>query len=199
MRTSLRRALLWAPSLLLLAACASSVTLTDPPLAKLSVAGASTSTRVKLASLSGDPCFRKEVLDYLRKPGGLRLAETGEESDLTLSGELRRLEVHSNRGDKEVSLIYFTAFIVTAPIAAVMYGAKDWHADAAAEGKLEAVDRAGATLWSKELTVSLSETQRTMPTAEALKTAMSAGACQKLATTLLNALAEELASRRGPR
>jgi hypothetical protein len=62
-----------------------------------------------------------------------------------------------------VAMAYFTAFVVTAPIAAVMSGAKDWHADAAAEGELTAMDASGATVWRKEMTVAIAESQRTMP------------------------------------
>ena len=136
--------------------------------------------------------LQQGVAQYLGQAGGLQLAVEGQPADLTVSGTLRRIEVHSNRGDKEVAMAYFTAFIVTAPIAAVMYGAKDWHADAAAEGQLTALNRFGTPVWTKELTVSVSETQRTMPTHDAVKTGMSAAACQKLATTLLNGLAEAL-------
>ena len=64
-----------------------------------------------------------------------------------------------------MAINYFTAFVVTAPIAAAMYAAKDWQADAAAEGTLSATDPA---------------------------------ACQKLAATLLNALAESLPARPTP-
>jgi hypothetical protein len=45
-------------------------------------------------------------------------------------------------------------------------------------------------------TVSISESQRTMPSDAALKTAMTAAVCQKLAATLLNGLTESLS---GPR
>jgi len=77
-----------------------------------------------------------------------------------------------------------------------MYGAKDWRADAAADGELIATDPSGAIIWRKAVTVSVSERQRTMPSADALKTAMTAAVCQKLATTLLNGLAEHLAAAR---
>ena len=105
-------------------------------------------------------------------------------------------EVHSNRGDKEVSLLYFTAFIITAPIAAAMYGAKDWHADAVADGEVVAADAAGTVIWRKSVTVSIAESQRTMPSDEALRAAMTSAVCQKLAATLLNGLTEHLANRR---
>jgi hypothetical protein len=178
--------------MMLLGACASSITLSEPPLARLTASGALEGVRVSLGRFDGDGCFRQEIARYLDQPGGLRLAAEGQPVDLTVSGNLRRIEVHSNRGDKEAAMTYFTAFIITAPIAAVMYGAKDWHADAAAEGQLTALNRAGTPVWTEELTVSVSETQRTMPTHDAVKTAMSAAVCRKLATTLLNGLVEAL-------
>ncbi len=92
--------------------------------------------------------------------------------------------------------MYFTAFVITAPIAAAMYGAKDWHADAAADGEVVAADAAGTVIWRKSVTVSIAESQRTMPSDEALKAAMSSAVCQKLAATLLNGLTEHLANRR---
>ena len=134
------------------------------------------------------------MVSYLARPGGLQLAKDGEVPDATASGQLRRVEVHSNVGDKAVAIPYYTAFVFTAPIAAVMYGAKDWHADAAAEGVLIVADRAGYVRWTKELTVSVSETQRTMPSDAAVKTAMHQAACEKLATTLLNAFTEAVAA-----
>jgi len=178
----------------LLGGCASSITLSEPPVAKLTT---SDRVRVALGRFEGDECFAKNVAGYLAQPGGLRLPGDGQTADVTASGQLRRIEVHSNLGDKAVSLAYFTAFIITAPIAAVMYGAKDWHADAAAEGQLTVSNSAGATAWTKELTVSVSETQRTMPSDEAVKTAMRGAACEKLAATLLNAFAEAVAADPG--
>jgi hypothetical protein len=178
----------------LLGGCASSITLGDPPVAKLTK---SDRLRVVLGPFEGDQCFQKAVVGYLAQPEGLQLAGDGQPADVTISGQLRRIEVHSNLGDKVAALSYFTAFIITAPIAAVMYGAKDWPADAAAEGQITVFNRAGATAWTKELTVSVSETQRTMPDDAAVKTAMSGAACEKLATTLLNAFAEAVAANPG--
>lgn len=180
-----------ALSATLFSGCASSITLSEPPVAKLTTSG---EALVALGPFEGDGCFQKTVAGYLAQPAGLRLAPEGQMADVTLSGQLRRIEVHSNLGDKAVALSYFTAFIVTAPIAAVMYGAKDWHADAVAEGQLTASTHAGTTAWTKELIVSVSETQRTMPSDDAVKTAMGAAVCEKLATKLLNALAEALAA-----
>lgn len=178
----------------LLGGCASSIALSEPPVEKLTM---SDRVRVALGRFEGDQCFQKTVAGYLAQPGGLQLSGDGQTADVTISGQLRRIEVHSNLGDKAVALSYFTAFIITAPIAAVMYGAKDWRADAAAEGQLTVSNRAGATAWAKELTVSVSETQRTMPNDAAVKTAMSGAACEKLATTLLNAFAEAAAANPG--
>jgi hypothetical protein len=175
--------------------CASSVTLTSPPVAKRAPEFPA-SPRARLGDFTGAPCLREEVARYLSSPGGLQLAADGAPGDVTLTGAATRLEVHSNRGDKEAALAYFTAFVITAPIAAVMHGAKDWHADAAADGELVASDATGAIIWKRSVTVSVSESQRTMPTDEALRDAMTAAVCQKLAATLLNGLTEHLASRR---
>jgi len=177
--------------------CASSVTLATPPQAKHVPAGLAAPLRAQPASFGGAPCMREAVVRYLEAPGGLVLAADRSAADLVVSGNVTRVEVHSNRGDKEVSLLYFTAFVVTAPIAAVMYGVQEWRADAAADGDLVAADPAGSVVWRKAITVSVSETQTTMPTAEALKTAMTQAVCQKLAATLLNGLADHLATARG--
>ena len=176
--------------------CSSTVVLTVPPTAKQAPVELSRLPRVRLGELTGAPCFREEVTRYLSSPGGLQLGTEGGPSDLTLTGAATRIEVHSNRGDKEVAMLYFTAFVITAPIAAAMYGAKDWHADAAADGELVASDATNTAVWRKSVTVSISESQRTMPSHDALKTAMTNAVCQKLAATLLNGLAEHLASRR---
>ena len=89
-------------------------------------------------------------------------------------------------------MLCFTAFVITAPIAAAMYGAKDWHADAAADGELIALDTANTVIWKRSVTVSISESQRTMPSHDALTAAMTGAVCQKLAVTLLNGLTEHL-------
>ena len=180
---------------LVASACASSVTLTVPPVDKLRPAGWREAVRVALGPIAGEPCFAEALKGYLAQPGGLQLADKREAAYASLTGRVDRIEVHSNRGDKEVSLLYFSAFIITAPIAAAMYGAKDWHADAAAEGSLSAADPSGRVIWQKTLTVSVSETQRSMPSADALNAAMTAAACQKLAATLLNAFAEHVGAQ----
>jgi hypothetical protein len=192
-----RRAVAWVVSAALAGGCASSVTLATPPQAKQVPAGLATPLRAQPASFGGAPCMREAVVRYLEAPGGLVLAADRSAADLVLSGNVTRVEVHSNRGDKEVSLFYFSAFIITAPIAAVMYGVKEWRADAAADGDLVAADANGSIVWRKAVTVSVSETQTTMPTDEALRTAMTQAVCQKLAATLLNGLADHLATARG--
>jgi hypothetical protein len=191
-----RRAVACVAAAALAAGCASSVTVTTPPQAKSVPPGLARPLRAQPASFSGSSCLRDEVVRYLEAPGGLVLAPDRTTADVMLSGNATRVEVHSNRGDKEVSVLYFTAFVITAPIAAVMYGTKEWRADAAADGELVASDPTGAVLWRRAVTVSLSETQTTMPSAEALKTAMTAAVCQKLAATLLNGLTEHLAAAR---
>lgn len=173
--------------------CSSSLVLTTPPVAKVVPDTLKRKITVRVGNIEGPECFRTELMAYLASPGGLERVSASEREELTLDGGVRRIEVHSNRGDKEAAMLYFTVFVVTAPIAAAMYGAKDWYADAAAEGQLTATDPAGRVLWSKELTVSVAERQRSMPTDEALKAAMSSAACQKIAATLLNALAEHVA------
>lgn len=196
MRSPAPRAIAAALVLGLSCGCSSSVVLTVPPVAKQAPAELSRPPRARLGELTGAPCFREQVKYYLSSPGGLQLANEGGPFDLTLTGSATRIEVHSNRGDKEVALLYFTAFIITAPIAAAMYGAKDWHADAAADGEVVAADAAGTVIWRKSVTVSIAESQRTMPSDEALRAAMTSAVCQKLATTLLNGLTEHLANRR---
>jgi hypothetical protein len=176
----------------LCSACASSVTLSTVPVAKQTPVLPAGSPRARLAEFTGAPCFREEVQRYLSSPGGLQLASQPGPDELTLAGRTTRIEVHSNRGDKEAAMLYFSAFVITAPIAAAMYGAKDWHADAAADGDLTASDPTGVTIWSRGVTVSVAESQRSMPSREALEVAMTAAVCQKLAATLLNALTDYL-------
>jgi hypothetical protein len=191
-----RRVLACALAGALVSGCASSVAVTTPAQVKSVPPGLTRPLRAQPGVFGGSSCLLDEVVRYLETPGGLVLAADRTTADLMLSGNLTRLEVHSNRGDKEVSVLYFAAFVVTAPIAAVMYGTKEWRADAAADGELVAADTAGALLWRKAVTVSFSEKQTTMPSAMALKTAMTAAVCQKLAATLLNGLTEHLASIR---
>jgi hypothetical protein len=174
------------------AACSSAVTLTTEPVAKRAFPPARGRVSAQLGGLRGHACLRNEMVRYLSMPGGLQLAESSERPDFTLEGAVSRIEVHSNRGDKEASIAYFTAFVITAPIAAAMYGMKDWHADAAADGELSALDNNGKTVWTKKLTVSVTESQRTLPTREALNTAMEAAVCQKLAVNLLDALTDAI-------
>jgi hypothetical protein len=178
------------------AGCSSTITLTTPPTEKDRAAHSGALPHARLGDFSGAPCFREEMHRYLATPGGLQLATDPGPFDLTLSGAVTRIEVHSNRGDKEAALAYFTAFVITAPIAAAMYGAKDWHADAAADGELTASDRTNAVVWKKSITVSIAENQRTMPSDDALKAAMTSAVCQKLAATLLNGLTEHLTAPR---
>lgn len=196
MRPRAQRTIAVALVFFLSAACSSTVELTIPHTAKQAVPDVSRLPRAHLGDFTGPPCFREEVKRYLASPGGLQPALEGVPSELTLSGGATRIEVHSNRGDKEVAMLYFTAFVITAPIAAAMYGAKDWHADAAADGELVASDSTNTVIWRKSVTVSVSESQRTMPSHDALKTAMSSAVCQKLAATLLNGLTEHLSSGR---
>lgn len=178
-------------------ACSSSVTLNTEPVTKRTIGTHQRRVAAQLGSMQGRACLRDEMMGYLSMPGGIELAGSGESPDFTLTGEVSRIEVHSNRGDKEASIAYFTAFVITAPIAAAMYGIKDWHADAVAEGELSALDSGGKAIWTKKLTVSITETQRTLPTREALNTAMEAAVCQKLAVNLVDALTDAIRANPG--
>ena len=177
------------------AACSSAVTLSVPPVERVGPTPLRPPVRVTVGGVAGDECFRREIGEYLAGSAVLRVAAPGENPDLSLSGELQRIEVHSNRGDKEVAILYFSAFVVTAPLALLVYLTQEWRADAAAEGVLAAVDPDGRRVWSRALTVSVAETQRALPSREALNAAMHAAVCRKLATTLLNALAAERAGQ----
>jgi hypothetical protein len=188
------RSILSALVLVLSVGCSSTVTLTVPPAAKQASAQFSGLPRARLGAFTGAACFPEEASRYLSALGGLQLATEHALSDLTLSGAVTRIEVHSNRGDKQAAMLYFTAFVITAPIAAAMYCAKDWHADAAADGELIALDTANTVIWKRSVTVSISESQRTMPSHDALTAAMTGAVCQKLAVTLLNGLTEHLTS-----
>ena len=175
------------------AACSSTVTLSDPPVERARPTAFQRPLRVAVNGISGDACFRREVDEYLAGSEVLQASSPDVSPDLVLSGDLRRIEVHSNRGDKEVAILYLSAFVVTAPLALKLYLVQDWRADAAAEGTLVAADPRGRRVWSLALTVFIIETQRTLPSHNALNTAMKAAVCRKLATTLLNALAAEQA------
>ena len=178
-------------------ACSSSVTIATEPVTKRAFGPDPRVISARLGALSGRACLRDELIRYLSMPGGIQLARPHEGADLTIEGSVSRIEVHSNRGDKEAAIAYFTAFVITAPIAAAMYGLKDWRADAAADGALSARNPAGEVIWTKRLTVSIAETQRTLPTRDALNAAMEAAVCQKLAISLVDALTDAIAASPG--
>jgi hypothetical protein len=102
------------------AGCSSSVTLTQEPMAKLPFTGTQARVTAKLGDVRGAGCLRDEIMRYLSMSDGVELAASAEAANLTLSGKVTRIEVHSNRGDEEAAIAYFTAFVITAPIAVVM-------------------------------------------------------------------------------
>jgi hypothetical protein len=111
-----------------------------------------------------------------------------------VSGKIHRIAVYSNVFDKQVLVGWYTAFIITAPLAAVSYFGTGWRADAVATGEITALDgRTGQVIWRGAETFVAGEEAKSLPSEEAIAKAMADLACRNLATKLLNRFLESLA------
>lgn len=181
--------------LFLLTACASTVELKAPLVAPVYPEALAAGRWVRIDEFEGAGCFRQHVRNYLAESGKFSVAPGSgtEDPDFIVSGKIHRIAVYSNVFDKQVLVGWYTAFIITAPLAAVSYFGTGWRADAVATGEITALDgRTGQVIWRGAETFVAGEEAKSLPSEEAIAKAMADLACRNLATKLLNRFLESL-------
>ena len=180
---------------LCLAACTSTVELKAPLAAPVYPEGLAAGGRVRIGEFEGAACLQEHVQSYLAGSGKFAVEPGGrtDDPDLVVSGKIHRIAVYSNVFDKQVLVGWYTAFIITAPLAAASYFGAGWRADAVATGEITVLDgRAGQVVWKGAETLVVGEEGRSLPSEEAITKAMADLACRNLATKLMNRFLESL-------
>jgi len=193
--SSMRRILRLTALLLCLAACASTVELKAPLVSPVYPEKLAAGRSVRIGEFEGAACFQEHVQSYLAGSGKFAVAPGGrtDDPDLVVSGKIHRIAVYSNVFDKQVLVGWYTAFIITAPLAAASYFGAGWRADAVATGEIAVLDgRAGKVIWKGAETYVVGEEGRSLPSEEAIAKAMADLACRNLATKILNRFLESL-------
>lgn len=179
----------------LLTACASSIEVKAPFVPRIYPEELKAGLRIRIGQFEGANCLPQHVQNYLVESGKFTVVSgvTDTDTDLGVSGKLHRIAVYSNVFDKQVLVGWYTAFIITAPLAAVSYFGTGWRADAVATGEITATDgRTGQTIWTGAETIVVGEEARSLPSEDAVAKAMADLACRNLATKLLNRLLDSL-------
>lgn len=185
-----------AINLFLLAACASTIEVKAPVMPRIYPEELKAGLRIRIDQFEGGDCFSQNVRNYLVESGKFTVVSglTDVDTDLKVSGKLHRIGVYSNVFDKQVLVGWYTAFIITAPLAAASYFGMGWRADAVATGEIVATDgRTGQTIWTGAETIVVGEEAKSLPSEDALAKAMADVACRNLATKLLNRFLDSLA------
>jgi hypothetical protein len=171
------------------------VELKAPSVAPVYPEGLAAGGRVRIGEFEGAACLREHVQSYLAGSGKFAVAPAGrtDDPDLVVSGKIHRIAVYSNVFDKQVLVGWYTAFIITAPLAAASYFGAGWRADAVATGEITVFDgHAGRVVWKGAETIVVAEEGKSLPSEEAITQAMADLACRNLATKLMNRFLESL-------
>lgn len=197
----------------LLSGCASTVSISTPLLTREYPEGLDGERKVLLVGFQSQTgkCFREEIEVYLRESKGFAVLTSpepledrqlekfieGHKVNFVLSGDVDRHEAGSNAKDRNFTVGYFTAFIITAPIAYGYAAATDWKGYALASAKMSVVDtRTDDTIWSLKDSISINEQGNELVADDKIKEALLPIACKNLVTKMLNNFMRSYATTR---
>jgi len=187
----------------LLSGCASAVPISTPLLSREYPEGLVGEKKVLLTGFQtqAGKCFREEIEVYLRESKGFAVLTSpeplddrqlekvieGQKVNFVLSGDVDRYEAGSNAKDRNLTVGYFTAFIITAPIAFFYAASTDWKGYALASAKMSVVDtKTDETIWSLKDSTSINEQGNELVSDDKIKKALLPIACKNLVTKMLN-------------
>lgn len=156
-------------------------------------------------------CLREEIKEYLKHSNGFTVVDYPKNLDdraheeflvnngigLVLSGNLEGYTANSNGDDRKASIIYFTAFIITAPIALGIYLSTNWEAYGLTSGSMQVTDTSTDLVFSdqKKINARVQTTGKSLASEEEIKEALFPSACKALATNLINNFVDDYRTR----
>jgi len=150
---------------------------------------------------NGGECIKKQIKDYIEElkhfivisPSDFlnkkQLGKFIEENkiDLVLSVNIEQYSAGSNVKDRNLTVGYFTAFIITAPIAAVYAAATEWEGYAVASAEMVVFDTSiDKIIWSKKDSVGIHEKGKSFVSDAEIQKTLLPMACKNLVTKMLN-------------
>ena len=145
----------------------------------------------------GGECFKQTVKEYLEESKGFQIinnplvneeidSSVQESVDYIITGEIDKFVAGSNAGDRNIAIAYFTAFIITSPIA-LCFANTNWEGYAIASANLKIVDaRTSKSIWEKRHTIMSEEKDKSVIPQEQIHGVMLKIACNNIATEMMN-------------
>ncbi len=145
----------------------------------------------------GGECFKRTVKEYLEQSKGFRVVINDSENedkslsvkgnvDYIITGEINKYVAGSNAGDRNIAIAYFTAFIVTSPIA-LGFANTNWEGYAIESANMKIVDaNTSKIIWEKKHTIMIEEKDKSVIPQEQIHRIMLKIACNNIATEMMN-------------
>jgi hypothetical protein len=167
-------------------------------------------TNVKKVSIEGfknqgGECFKQTVREYLAQSNWFQVtynssadedigSSVQESVDYIITGEINKFVAGSNAGDRNIAIGYFTAFIITAPIA-VGLANTNWEGYAIASASMKIVDASTSkSIWEKQHTIMIKEKDKSVIPQEEIHAVMLKIVCNNIATEMMNGFMHDYVS-----
>jgi hypothetical protein len=149
----------------------------------------------------GGQCVRNEIKSYLENSKNFKIFDSkGLSNDrnleefigknninLIISGEINKLRADSNVQDRNTAIDYFSAFIITAPIAGAVAANSEWEAYAIASAKMSVLDTStDEKVWEKVTSVGINEEGDNIVKEDTVKEVLLPLVCKNLARKMMN-------------
>ena len=146
----------------------------------------------------GGECLREAVKSYLEGTKGFRIiddelkangtAAAGSDNkiDFILTGEMQKFGAGSNIDERNAAIAYFTAFIITSPIA-IGIANTDWEGYAIASANISVLDAGSSKeIWAKQHSIMVEEKDDAMIAQDRAHLIFLDIACRNLSTEMMN-------------
>lgn len=148
-----------------------------------------------------DGCFTKAIKDYIENSDQFALIDTPKKLDereferfvknqginLILTGNVRNHFANYDGSDRKMTIIFFSALILTSPIALGLYLGSEWHVEAISSVKITFYDPiTSLPVWEKTSSLAVKEKGKSLASEKKIKEAVLPVSCKNSITTILN-------------
>ena len=149
----------------------------------------------------GGQCVRNEIKSYLENSKNFKVFDSKRLSNdkefegfiekkninLIISGKINKFRADSNVQDRNTTIDYFSAFIITAPIAGAIAATSEWEAYAIASAKMSVLDTStDEKVWEKVTSVGINEEGDNIVKEDTVKEVLLPLVCKNLARKMMN-------------
>lgn len=182
--------------------CASELKVSSPDIQRVSLPNTFGTKTMLIRGFGqeGGDCIKSEIKTYFEGSGGFSILELPagindveldqyvrrNNIDYIMSGEVNQYKADFNGGDRNITVEYFTAFIITAPIAGIYAATTEWEGYAVVSVKMSVIDaRTEETVWSSDDNEGITERGKSFVSKDTIRKALLPVACKNIVTKML--------------